>query len=585
LKVERKLAAILAADVVGYTGLMGSDEAGTLRRVTDLRETVLAPLISEHHGRIVKLMGDGLLVDFASAVDCVACAVAWQNRVAQHEAELDAGRALQFRIGINLGDVIVEDGDIHGDGVNIAARLESLAQPGGICLSDDVYRHTKGKIEARFEDIGEQKLKNVADAVRAYNVVPRRSALKAPVLANEPRPPIDKPSIAVLPFENISSGNEHEFLADGMTEEIITTLSKISGLFVIARNSVLAYKDRAVDAREVGRQLAARYLLEGSVRRGGERVRISAQLVEAAAGHHVWARRFDRQVDDIFALQDELTKEIVSALQVELTEGEQARLAASNTRNFEAWQLAFEGRDLVHLHRKDSVRKGRRLLEQATALDPNYAFAWGSLAEAHWKEAANEGWSESPQRSFDMALEASDKALALDPEDAVVLSMRSVIMVTTHEFDSALALARKALRSAHSEANALALATITLRCCGLAEEALRQLELAKRYCRIYPAWYPYNEALCHWILRQADEAIAALNHSIGIDPDFSLAYALLAAIHVENGNDEDARKAADQLLRTDPLFSAKRYTESRPFRDPDLTSRLRNAMRKVGLPD
>ena len=583
--MERRLAAILSADVVGYTRLMGADEAGTLRRLTDLREKILEPLIAEHHGRVVKLMGDGLLVEFGSAVDSVACAMDWQDKVTQHEAAGDSTRVLQFRIGINLGDIIAEDGDIFGEGVNVAARLEGLAQPGGICLSDDIYRHAKGKIEARFEDIGEQRLKNVTDPVRAYNVSIASAAADHSASAIERLPLIDKPSIAVLPFANISDDKEQEFLADGITEELITTLSKISRLLVIARNSVLVYKAKAMDAREVGHELRVRYLLEGSVRSAGKRVRITAQLIEASTGHHLWARRFDRQVDDIFALQDELTKEIVSALQVELTEGEQAKLAASNTRNFDAWQLAFEGRDLVHLHRKDTVRKGRKLIEQATAIDPAYAFAWGSLAEAYWKEAANEGWSETPERSFELALEASDRALALDPENADVLSMRSVIMVTMRDFDSALLLARQALRFAHSEANAIALATITLRCCGLAEEGLRQLELAKRYYRVYPAWYPYNEALCHWILRQTDEAIAALNNSTDIDPDFSLSYALLAAINAENGNAEDARKAAERLLRADPLFSAHRYTESRPFRDPELTSRLRSAMQAAGLPD
>ena len=580
-----RLAAILAADVVGYTRLMGADEAGTLARLTDLRQTVLEPLVTEHHGRIVKLMGDGVLVEFASAVDSVACAVAWQDQVAHHEAECEAGKALQFRIGINLGDVIAENGDIHGDGVNIASRLESLAQPGGICLSDDVYRHSKGKLEAQFEDTGEHKLKNVADPVRVYSVVAGPAAAKAPASAADPLPLPDKPSIAVLPFENMSDAREQAFLADGITEDIITTLSKISKLFVIARNSVLAYKGKAVDMREVGRELGVRYLLEGSVRGGGSKVRITAQLIEAATGHHLWARRFDREVNDVFELQDEITKEIVSALQVELTEGEQAKLALSNTRNVEAWQLAFEGRDLVHLHRKETVRKGCKLIEQATLLDPGYVFAWGSLSEAHWKEAANEGWSDSPERSFELALEASDKAIALDPENADVLSMRSVILVTMRDFDSALTLARQALRIAHSEANAIALATITLRCCGLAEEGLRQLDLAKRYCRVYPAWYPYNEALCHWILSQTDEAISALNRSIEIDPNFSLSYALLAAIHAENDNTKEARKATEKLLRADPMFSATHFAESRPFRDPELAERFKNALKQAGLPD
>ncbi len=583
--MERRLAAVLAADVVGYTRLMGADEAGTLRRLTELRETVLEPLLIKHRGRIVKLMGDGLLVEFASAVDSVACAMAWQDKVAQHEAAIEAGKALQFRIGINVGDVIAEDGDIHGDGVNIAARLEGLARPGGICLSDDVYRHSRGKIDAQFEDIGEQKLKNVTDTVRVYNVVVEPSFAEDHAPGGGLSPPADKPSIAVLPFQNISDAREQEFLADGITEEIITTLSRISKLFVIARNSVLAYKGKAVDVREVGRKLGVRFLLEGSVRGSGNKVRITAQLIEAMSGQHMWARRFDREMSDVFALQDDITKEIVSALQVELTEGEQAKLAASNTRNVEAWQLAFEGRDLVYLHRKDSVRKGRKLIEQATALDPDYAFAWGSLSEAHWKEAANEGWSDSPERSFELALEASDKALTLEPDNAEVLSMRSVILITLRDFDNALALAQQALRVAHSEANAIALAAITLRCCGLAKEGLRQLELAKRYCQVFPAWYLYNEALCHWILEQTDEALASLAGAVDIDPDFSLTYVLFAAIHAENGDEKEADWAVNQVLRADPMFSANRFVESRPFRDPGLATRFRNAIRLAGLPD
>ena len=582
--MERRLAAILAADVVGYSRLMGEDEAGTLNTLKQYRAELIDPQIADHNGRIVKLMGDGSLVGFASVVDAVNCAISIQRDVATKNAA-STGQEIQFRIGINVGDVIVEGDDIYGDGVNVAARLEGMAEPGGICLSDDVYRHAKGKVEAQFKDIGEQKLKNVADPVRVYNVVMDPSVAQARVSVNEPMPPPDKPSIAVLPFENISGAKEHEFLAGGITEEIVTTLSKISKLFVISRNSVLAYKGKTVDVREVGGELGVRYLLEGSVRGGGSRVRISAQLIEAATGHHLWARRYDREMDDVFALQDDIAKEIVSALQVELTEGEQARLAVNNTRNVEAWQLAFEGRDLVHLHRKDSVRKGRKLIEQAVALDPDYVFAWGSLAEAHWKEAANEGWSEFPERSLEKALEASERAVTLDPENADVLSMRSVIMVTMRDFDGALVLARQALRVAHSQANAIALATITLRCCGQAEEGLRQLELAKRYCKVYPAWYLYNEAFCHWILGQTDEAVAALNGANNIDPDFSLSYALAAAIHAENGDAEEAGKATKQVLRTDPLFSANRFAESRPFHDPDLASRLRSALQAAGLPD
>jgi adenylate cyclase len=345
---------------------MGADETGTLRRLTELRQQVLEPLIAEQHGRLVKLMGDGLLVEFASVVDALTCAVAWQIDVVGREAAADEGKRLKFRICINLGDVIVEGADIHGDGVNIAARLEGLAEPGGICLSEDAYRQVRGKIEVEFEDLGKQDLKNVAEPVRIYRIAGDRSGTSAASPAREPLALPDKPSIAVLPFENMSVDTEQEYFADGITEEIITTLSKISKLFVIARNSTLTYKGRAVDVKQVGREQGVRYVLEGSVRRGGNRMRITAQLIEAATGHHLWAQRYDREIGDVFALQDEITKEVGSALQIELTEGEQARVAARGTENLEAWQLTFQARTLVHEHHQDGVHKARGLLAKIT---------------------------------------------------------------------------------------------------------------------------------------------------------------------------------------------------------------------------
>jgi adenylate cyclase len=281
--VERRLAAILAADVVGYTALMGKDEAGTLRRLTDLRQQVLEPLIAEHHGRIVKLIGDGLLVEFASLIDAVSCSVAWQAAVEEHEAEQAEGCGLSFRIGVNLGDVIVEGGDIHGDGVNIAARLEALAEPGGICLSDDAYRQARGKTQANFEDLGEQSLKNVAETVRVYRVKTAASGTIAAKLAGKPLPLPDKPSIAVLPFDNMSEEQGQEFFADGITEDLITALSKIRWFFVIARNSTFTYKGKAVEVTQVARELGVRYVIEGSVRKAGNRVRITAQLTTGSS--------------------------------------------------------------------------------------------------------------------------------------------------------------------------------------------------------------------------------------------------------------------------------------------------------------
>jgi TolB-like protein/class 3 adenylate cyclase/Tfp pilus assembly protein PilF len=583
--MERRLAAILAADVVGYTALMGADEAGTLRRLTELRQKILDPLIASHHGRTVKLMGDGLLVEFASVVDSVACALAWQKDIAIHEAGGDENTRLRFRIGINLGDVIVVDGDIHGDGVNIAARLEGLAEPGGIYLSGDAFRQAKGKIEAEFEDMGELALKNVAEPVRVYRFAADRTVGAIPSPTTGPLQLPDKPSIAVLPFANISGDQEQDYFADGITEEIITTLSKVSRLFVIARNSTLVYKDRAIDIRQVGREQGVQYVLEGSVRGGGQRVRVTAQLIEASTGRHLWAQRYDHEAGDMLDLQDDVTKEIVSALQVELTAGEQAHLAAQGTRNAEAWQLTFEGRDLVHEHHKDTVQKGRSLLEQALRLDENYAMAWGALAEAHWKEARNQGWSSSPERSLELSLEASDRALALDPANAGILAMRSVIMTTLRDFDGALVLAEKALRLAHSDANAIALAAITLYVCGKADEAIKQTELAMRLCPRYPPWYLLMLARCRWMLGETEEAIAASRSAIAADPLLAQPYIVLAMVHAEAGELSDAREAVGNILRIDPKFSASAYLRGLPLRDPAQEDRRRTALQTAGLPD
>jgi adenylate cyclase len=994
--LERRLAAILAADVVGYSRLMGQDEARTLERLKSLRRELVQPKIAARKGRIVKLMGDGLLAEFPSVVEAVRCALEIQRATMDREADLPNSERLQLRIGVNLGDIIIEGNDIYGDGVNIAARLEGLADPGGICISGPAFDTVEGKLDAHFEDIGHRQVKNIARPVRVYQLNAARSRVDTrprspatPLLPDQPsiavlpftnlsgnserdyisdgiaediiaglshfrslfviarsssfsykgkavdksaiaqdlavryllegslrqsgdrvrigaqlveagtgkqlwaerydrqmqdffavqdaiteailaallpeigaaeaerakraRPeeldtwalyhraldhlfrysrrdnrearalfrkaidkdpnfaasyaglayacflavhddytdrvehciaegleaahravtldprdalghaafgriltlrkeferaiaacdtaidlnpslapayfgrgyaltmigrgepaladlcraielsprdpnvwafmcvnawahslcdrhqdamdwalrsarhtntnfwaPVtlalchaklgrqdearrmlsdaldlkpdltfayigrtlpfedaavtdrlfgilrplglpdtgdatppkrtlplpDKPSIAVLPFENISGEPAQEPFADGLTEEVITTLSKISKLFVIARNSTLVYKGRAVDIRQVGRELGVQYVLEGSVRGGGGgQVRVTAQLIEAATGRHLWAQRYDRESGDVFVLQDDVTKEIVSALQVELTEGEQARLAARGTRNAEAWQLTFEGRDLVHAHHKDSVQKGRRLLEQAIALDEFYALAWDALAEAHWKEARHKGWSASSERSLELAVEATDRALALEPDNAGFLAMRSLLMTSLRKFDEALALAETAVRTAHSEANAIAIAGLTLGACGKAEMAIQQTRLAMRYCPRYPPWYLVSLAYCNWILEREDEAIAACRAAIAADPDVDLPHIVLAMVHAEAGREADARQAAEAVLRIDPDFSAQTYMRGLPYRDPALAERRRAALQKAGLPD
>ncbi len=373
-RAQRRLAAILAADVVGYSRLVELDEAGTIEALKQRRETVLQPLVAEHHGRVVKLMGDGVLLEFASAVNAVACAVEWQKRMAAANDGISEARRIVWRIGINLGDVIAEGGDLYGDGVNVAARLENSAQPGGVLVSGSVFEQVKRKLPFRFDDLGAQAMKNIAEPVHVYRVrltpeVPVREALQLPA----------KPSIAVLPFLSMGGDPEQSSFADGLTEDLITDLSRNAGLFVIARNSAFAYKDKPADARQIAHDLGVRYLLEGSARRAAGRVRINAQLIDAVGGGHLWAERFDRSVEDVFAVQDEVTARIVEALVGQLTEPP----ARNRPKNMKAYDLCVHARRLDE-ESPQASREAHLLLQQAIALDPEFAEAHRLLALNYW---------------------------------------------------------------------------------------------------------------------------------------------------------------------------------------------------------
>jgi adenylate cyclase len=368
----RRLCAILAADVAGYSRLMGDDEEGTLTALTVHRRELIDPAVAEHAGRIVKTTGDGLLVEFSSVVDAVSCAVEIQRGMAGRNHAAPHDRQLAFRIGVNLGDVIVQNDDLYGDGVNVAARLEALAEPGGICLSASAYEQVQGKIAAvRFEDLGEQRVKNIARPVRAYRV---GFGSAGPVPSSVSALP-GLPSIAVLPLDNMSADPEQEYFADGLAEDLITDLSKIAGLLVIARNSTFTYKGRPVSVAQVGRELGVRYVVEGSVRKVDNRVRITAQLIDVATGTHVWADRYDRDLTDIFAVQDEVTREIVGALRLRLTPDERRRMTAHGTTNLETYDLFLRGRELAWLHTREAGTQASGLLRRALELDPTFAAA------------------------------------------------------------------------------------------------------------------------------------------------------------------------------------------------------------------
>ena len=401
-RVDRRLAAILAADVAGYSRLMGADEEGTLAALKAYRRELIDPKIAEHHGRMVKTTGDGALVEFGSAVDAVRCAVDIQRAMVQRNAGTREDRRIEFRIGINIGDIIIDEGDIYGDGVNIAARIETLAAPGAICLSDNAYQQIKGKLAIDITDMGEQQLKNIAQAVRVHSVRLDGAAAR-PVLALP-----DKPSIAVLPFNNMSGDPEQDYFADGMAEDILTALSRCNWLFVIARNSSFTYKGRSVDIRQIGRELGVRYVLEGSVRRGGDRLRITGQLIEATSGSHVWADRFDGELSDVFGLQDRITESVVGAIEPMLQLAEIKRLKHKATANLDAYDLLLRAQQLEYEFTDASLAEALQCLKQALAIDPSYAPAMALAAYCH-TERSYQGWAKEPKADRDEGLSVRPK--------------------------------------------------------------------------------------------------------------------------------------------------------------------------------
>ncbi len=416
----RKLAAILAADVVGFSRLAGADEDRTLARLRALRSDLIDPTIDVHNGRVVKRTGDGILVEFRSVVDAVRCAIEVQNGMVERNAGLPPERRIEFRIGVHLGDVVEEsDGDLMGDGVNIAARLEGIAKPGAICLSVDAYRQVRARLDLAVIDLGETQLKNIAEPVRVYSLevgVPAQAKPAAPEKSPAPPPVPDKPSIAVLAFTNMSGDAEQEYFSDGISEDIITDLSRLSNLHVVARNSSFVYKKAAVSVPDVAKALGVRYVLEGSVRKAGNRVRVNAQLIDSTSGGHVWASRFDRELTDIFAIQDEVTKEIVSVLKCKLTIGEQDRLTPKRSVNVEAFEFFLRGREQAWAATRTGNIAARGLLERAIAIDPDYAAAHAVIAMTHVLDYAN-GFSGDPEYSLQVGLELAQRVVRMDEEE------------------------------------------------------------------------------------------------------------------------------------------------------------------------
>jgi len=623
---KRKLTAILSADVKGYSRLMGEDEEATVRTITAHRK-VIASVIEKYRGRVVDSPGDNILAEFVSVVDAVQSAVEIQEVVRAKNAELPEDRRMEFRIGINLGDVIQEGERIYGDGVNIAARVEGLAEPGGICISGSAYEQIENKLALGYEYVGEHTVKNIVKPVRVYRVPTGRETLQKVTAEKKPtpgwqkaalavvialivvaggvviwkssRPPTsppvetasvekmayplpDKPSIAVLPFNNLSGDPEQEYFSDGMTEQIITGLSKISSLFVIARNSTFTYKGKPIKIQQVSEELGVKYVLEGSVQKSGDRVRISAQLIDAIKGNHLWSETYDRELKDIFAVQDNITQKILSALQVKLTQGEQARVWARGTKNLQAYLKILQAREKWILMNKESNALARQLAEESIALDPDYAFAYVILAGTHMMDVFL-GSSKSREDSMKQAIALNKKALALDDSLPNAHSQLGILYAMTGQHDKGVAEAKLGVELDPNSASAHRILGLTLSYAGRPEEAIPMLKKAIRLEPFTPGIYYDNLGGAYRDAGQCDEAISAYEEALRRASSNFRTHAGATAAYSICGREEEARAAAAEVLRINPDFSCDSYAKSLFYKNQADIDLIIVALRRAGL--
>lgn len=569
--VERRLAAILAADVVGYSLMVGVDEEGTIVALNSHRREFFDPIIAKHGGRIFKAMGDGLLVEFNSAVNAATCAVQIQNGMAQRNQGVPQDRQIVFRIGVNLGDVVVEGDDLHGDGVNVAARLEGLADPGGILLSANVHDQVKRRIDAQFDDLGPQTLKNIAEPMRVFRI--RMQANDAAVLALP-----DEPSIAILPFTNMSADPDYEYFVDGLTEDLITDISRVPGLFVIARNSVFAYKDKAMDVRRIARELGVRYLLEGSARRSGGRVRINVQLIDSLGGGHMWAERFDRQLEDIFDLQDEVTTRIRTALVGQLV----APPPRNRPKTTEAYDLCTRGRALLEssFGLADAMREAIVLLEQAIALDPDYAEAYRWLAMAR-RDAWNHGNIPVDTRRGTV-LDLAKRAVDLDPNDSQCHATYALLLDYAGLWDASQSEHERALVLDPNNADGMVMYGDFLLFAGQHEKAEQLVQRALRINPLPPAWYFMAKGKNEYAHRRYEDAVKTLRNPVTYR---TASRRYLAASLAQLGLIEEAHQEAALFMASNPMFTIRHWVSSTLFKDAATKAHFTEGYRLAGLPE
>jgi len=622
--INRKLTAILSADAKGYSRLMGKDEVGTVKLLKEYRE-IMAQLILQDRGRVVDSPGDNLLAEFGSVVDAAGCAVKIQEQLKTKNAKLSEEKRLEFRIGINLGDVL-EDGDrLYGDGVNIAARIEGLAEPGGICISRTAYDHVKNKLELGYEYLGEQNVKNISDPVRVYRVlvepeaagkvigekrflgrISRNSAIAAIIILLivaggligwniylqqakkiEPAsldkmayPLPEKPSIVVLPFDNLSGDSDQEYLSDGITEHIITALSKMPELFVIARNTAFTFKGKAVNIRQVSEELGVRYILEGSVQKSGNRVRIEAQLIDALKGHHLWAESYDKILEGLFVLQDDITLSILKALQVRMTVTHAE--FGIGTDNIEAYLKLLQAIHHAWRWNKDDMAFARRLYIEAIASDPEYAEAYTRLGWTHYHDVYL-GWSKTPKNSLMRAEELAQKSISLNNSLPSAHSLIACIYLLKRQYEKAIAEGERAVALNPNSALENVLFGWILANAGKREEAILLYKKALRLNPYPPTWYLSHLGQAYFLEGRYDEAVAVLTKATHRNPDIFYFYIDLAAAYILLGREEEARAAAAEILRLNPRFSSEWVEKTALFKDQADKKRVINALRKAGL--
>jgi len=581
-RIERRLTAILATDVAGYSRLMGADEEGTLAQLKAHRRALLDPKITEHRGRIVKTTGDGMLVEFGSVVDAVRCAVEIQRGMVERNADVPDEKRIEFRVGINLGDIIIDGDDIFGDGVNVASRLEGIADPGNICISDDAYRHVRGKVDVPFEDAGEQFLKNIARPVRAYRIwISGAEARVRPTLALP-----DKPSIAVLPFQNMSGDPEQEYFADGMVEDIITALSRFHNLFVIARNSGFTYKGRAVDVKRVGRELGVRYVLEGSVRKAANRVRITGQLVDASTGAHLWADRFDGALGNIFELQDQVTGSVVGAIAPKLMGAEIERAKRKPTESLDAYDYYLRGTAKVTQWTKEAVDEALPLLYRAIELDPDFALPYGQAAMCF---AFRKGKGFVTEQESAETARLARLAAELGKDDALVLSFAaSSLAYVVGQLDEGVALIDRALALNPNLSRAWTFSGWARVWIGQPDVAIEHLTRAMRLNPLDDTMYSMQTATAHahFFAGRYDDASSWATKALLERPDFLSAWHMAAASSALAGQTEEAKRACSRLRHLDPALRISNLSNLLgPYRRPADRARYMEGLRKAGLPE